>query len=159
MTRALNAAGLPGVRFRPCRFQPTFHKWKGRLCGGVQIHVTDRRRFKPYLTGLALIAHARRLYPRRFSWRKPPYEFERRRLPIDLLCGTDVIRRQLEARTPLGRIEAAWQEGLAAFSRSQPKRPSPRSRRIATPATIQRTAQRGGSSLRFERSILSFFSS
>ncbi len=116
---ALNAEGLPGVHFRPCHFQPTFHKWKGRPCGGVHIHVTDRRRFKPYLTGLALIAQARRLYPRQFSWRRPPYEFDRRRLPIDLLLGTDQIRRQLEAGHPLRRIEAAWQRALAAFTRSR----------------------------------------
>jgi uncharacterized protein YbbC (DUF1343 family) len=119
LAHALNAEGLPGVHFRPCQFQPTFHKWKGRVCGGVQIHVTDRLRFKPYLTGLALIAHARRLYPRQFSWRRPPYEFEKRKLPIDLLCGTDRIRRQLEARRPLRRIEAAWRPALAAFSRSR----------------------------------------
>ena len=71
LARALNAQRLPGVHFRPCEFQPTFHKWKGRLCGGVNIHVTDRHRFKPYLTGIALIATTRRLYPRHFAWRKP----------------------------------------------------------------------------------------
>jgi uncharacterized protein YbbC (DUF1343 family) len=119
LARALNAARLPGVHFRPCQFRPTFHKWNGRLCGGIQLHVTNQRRFKPYLTGLALIAHARRLYPRQFSWRRPPYEFERRRLPIDLLCGTDRIRRELEAGGTLGRIEAAWQPALAQFQRAR----------------------------------------
>ncbi len=117
--RALEREALPAVHFRPCRFEPTFHKWKGRSCGGVQLHVTDCDRFKPYLTGLALIATARRLYPRRFSWRTPPYEFEKRKLPIDLLCGTDVIRRQIHAGRPLHQIEAAWQRGLALFARSR----------------------------------------
>ncbi len=121
LARALNARRLPGVHFRPCEFQPTFHKWKGRLCGGVNIHVTDRHRFKPYPTGIALIATARRLYPRHFAWRKPPYEFERKKLPIDLLCGTDRIRRQIEADRPLREIEAAWQPALHAFSRSRRK--------------------------------------
>jgi uncharacterized protein YbbC (DUF1343 family) len=117
--RALEREALPAVHFRPCRFQPTFHKWKGRTCGGVQLHVTDRGRFKPYLTGLALIATARRLYPRGFAFRKPPYEFERRKLPIDILCGTDRIRRQIEAKGRLAQIEAAWQPALAAFVRSR----------------------------------------
>jgi uncharacterized protein YbbC (DUF1343 family) len=116
---ALNAEGLPGVSFRPCRFRPTFHKWKGRACGGVQLHVTDRRRFKPYVTGLVLIATVLHLYPRHFRWRKPPYEFERRQLPIDILCGTDRIRRQIEAKHPLAQIEAAWQPALHAFVRSR----------------------------------------
>jgi uncharacterized protein YbbC (DUF1343 family) len=75
----LNARRLPGVHFRPARFVPTFHKWAGRLCGGVQIHVTDAHGFKPFLTALAIIASARAQAPRRFAWRRPPYECERRR--------------------------------------------------------------------------------
>jgi uncharacterized protein YbbC (DUF1343 family) len=118
---ALWAERLPGVHFRPCAFQPAFHKWKGRECGGVQLHVTDCERFKPYLTGLSMIATAHRLYPTRFAWRKPPYEFERKRLPIDLLCGTDRVRRQIEARVPLRQIEASWQRELAAFRTARRK--------------------------------------
>jgi uncharacterized protein YbbC (DUF1343 family) len=113
--RALRAERLPGVRFRPCVFRPAFHKWKGQECGGVQLHVTDPERFKPYLTGLALIATARRLSPGNFAWRKPPYEFETQRLPIDLLCGSDRVRRQIERGIPLSEIEASWQPELAAF--------------------------------------------
>jgi uncharacterized protein YbbC (DUF1343 family) len=114
---ALESLRLPGVRFRPARFQPTFHKWAGRLCDGVQIHVTDARRFKPFLTGLAEIAVARRLAPRGFAWRRPPYEFEKRRMPIDILCGTDAIRRAIERGTPLPAIERAWQRDLARWKR------------------------------------------
>jgi len=114
---ALNREQLPGAHFRPCYFEPTFHKYKGRLCGGIQWHVVDSSRLKPYLTGLALVATARRLTPRRFAWRKPPYEFERKRLPIDLLCGTDAIRRQIEAGCPLREIEGSWQRDLAGFRR------------------------------------------
>ncbi len=114
---SLNGQNLPGVRFRPCCFEPTFQKYKGRLCGGVQWHVVDAARFKPYLTGLAVIVTARRLAPKRFAWRKPPYEFERKKLPFDLLCGTDRIRRQIEAVRPLRAIEAFWQRDLAKFKR------------------------------------------
>ncbi len=114
---ALADARLPGVTFRPARFVPTFHKWAGRLCGGVQIHVTDRARFKPFLTGLAVIASARRLAPRHFAWRRPPYEFERRRLPIDILLGTDRIRRALERGRPLRDIERGWAGDVRAWKR------------------------------------------
>ena len=105
------------MAFRPARFRPTFHKWAGRLCGGVQIHVTDRARFRPFLSGLALIAVARRLAQRAFRWRRPPYEFERRRLPIDILLGTDTIRRALTRGTPLRALEATWQRDLAGWKR------------------------------------------
>jgi uncharacterized protein YbbC (DUF1343 family) len=87
------------------------------VCGGVQLHVTDRARFKPFLTGLAVIAVARRLAPRGFRWKRPPYEFERRRLPIDILLGTDAIRRALERGRPLREIERGWAGGLARWRR------------------------------------------
>ena len=114
---ALAAVRLPGVRFRPARFIPTFHKWAGRLCGGVQIHVTDAGRFRPFATGLAIIATARRLAPRRFAWRRPPYEFERRRLPIDILLGTDRIRRALERGRGIAELEREWAGDLARWKR------------------------------------------
>ena len=114
---ALERLGLPGVRFRPARFAPTFHKWAGRTCEGVQIHVTDRGRFTPYLTSLGMIAVARRAAPRAFAWKRPPYEFERRRLPIDILCGTDRIRLAIERGHPLSRIEDSWRRELRRWTR------------------------------------------
>ena len=114
---ALEAEGLPGVTFRPARFRPTFQKHADRLCGGVQIHVTDGARFKPFLAGLAVIAVARRQAPRAFRWRRPPYEFERRKLPIDILLGTDTIRRGLTRGATLRAIERSWQPALAAWKR------------------------------------------
>ena len=114
---ALEAERLPGVVFSPARFRPTFQKWAGQLCGGVQIHVADRARFKPFLTGLAVVAVARRLAPRAFRWRRPPYEFENRLLPIDILLGTDRIRRAIERGESLGAIERSWQGDLARWRR------------------------------------------
>jgi len=114
---ALDAMSLPGVRFRPARFVPTFHKWAGEVCGGVQIHVTDRRRFRPFRTGVAAISVARRLAPAEFRWKEPPYEFEHQRLPIDILFGTDRIRTQIEGGTDLPVIEATWRTALPLYTR------------------------------------------
>ena len=111
----LNQRRLPGVHFRPARFAPTFHKWAGQLCGGVQVHVTDATAFKPFLTGLAVVASARRLGRRKFRWRRPPYEFEHRRLPIDILCGTDTIRRAMERGESLEKLEQTWQPARARW--------------------------------------------
>ncbi|MBI1736064.1 MAG: DUF1343 domain-containing protein [Candidatus Rokubacteria bacterium] len=116
---ALDAERLEGVGFRPARFIPTFHKWAGRTCGGVQIHVTDPARFKPFLAGIAVVAAARRRGARRFAWRRPPYEFEHRRLPIDILFGTDAVRRAIESRVRLGAIERSWQPRLARWRRAR----------------------------------------
>ncbi|MBM4273868.1 MAG: DUF1343 domain-containing protein [Deltaproteobacteria bacterium] len=111
----LEGEDLPGVIFREAFFEPTFHKWAGELCRGFQLHVTDRRTFKPYYTTLALLAAIRRLHPDQFAWRQPPYEYETERLPIDLLTGDAAIREGLDQDVPVQDLEAAWQRELAAF--------------------------------------------
>jgi len=119
LAAALERRGLPGVRFRAVGFEPAFHKWKGRVCGGVQVHVTDWDRFRSYATYLALIIEARRQAPLGFRWKRPPYEFQWKKLPIDLLCGGDATRRAVERGMPLHRIEASWRPALAAFARAR----------------------------------------
>ena len=52
----LKRDSLPGVIFRAMHFQPTFHKYANRLCGGIQLHVTDRRIFNPVITGVSIIS-------------------------------------------------------------------------------------------------------
>jgi uncharacterized protein YbbC (DUF1343 family) len=119
LARALARRALPGVIFRAAAFEPAFHKYLGRVCQGVQLHVSDERRFRPFLTYLALIIEARRQAPRRFRWRRPPYEFETRRWPIDLLCGGDTIRHAIERDVPLARLERQWRPDLARFARAR----------------------------------------
>ena len=43
----VNALGLEGVRARALAFTPTYQKYIGQLCEGIQLHITDRRKFKP----------------------------------------------------------------------------------------------------------------
>lgn len=112
---ALNGIGLAGVHFRPIMFQPTFHKYAGRRCGGVFIHVTDRRTFASFLSGLAILREVIRLYPDRFCWRSPPYEYEHEKLPFDILVGNDWIRPWLEAGRSLREIDARCQQQWRAF--------------------------------------------
>lgn len=87
LTAALTALALPGVVFREAAFQPGFQKHAGQICRGAQLHVTDRRSFQPVRTALALLRHVQNLYPRDFAWNPPPYEYEREKLPIEILCG------------------------------------------------------------------------
>jgi len=86
----LNALKVPGVFFRENYFQPTFHKFAGELCGGAQIHVTERDTFHPFQTGLEIIRLMRNLYPDQFEWKQPPYEYETEKLPIEVLLGGPV---------------------------------------------------------------------
>jgi len=87
LSSELNALNLPGVFFRENYFQPTFHKFAGELCRGAQIHVTDRDEFRPFLTGVEIIKRIRKIYGKEFQWRQPPYEYEWKRLPIEILIG------------------------------------------------------------------------
>lgn len=86
----LNALGLPGVHFRETYFQPTFHKYAGEICAGAQLHVTDRDRFLPFQTGVEIIRHSQARYGPKFQWKLPPYEYEYKRLPIEILIGGPV---------------------------------------------------------------------
>jgi uncharacterized protein YbbC (DUF1343 family) len=108
----LEKAPLPGVVLREVTFEPTFHKWAGEVCRGFQLHVTDRRVFKPYYSTLALLGAIFTLYPEQFAWRQPPYEYETERLPIDLLTGDGAIREALERGVPVAELETAWQPDL-----------------------------------------------
>jgi uncharacterized protein YbbC (DUF1343 family) len=111
----LNALALPGVRFRPAVIEPTFHKHAHTSCGGCQIHVIDRARFRPVETGVALIAAFRAADPERFRWRDPPYEYEQTLLPIDILAGSSALREQIEGGVPVRDIAATWAEPVDAF--------------------------------------------
>jgi uncharacterized protein YbbC (DUF1343 family) len=115
LVTVFNESPLPGVVLREVTFEPTFHKWAGEICRGFQLHVTDRRSFRPYYTTLALLRAIRELYPDRFTWRQPPYEYEAERLPIDLLTGDAAIREGLEQGLSIGELEAAWQPDLEGF--------------------------------------------
>jgi len=113
----MNGAGLSGVYFRPAGFEPTFQKHAKQPCGGCQIHVTDRETFKPVITGVALIDMFRRLDPSRFAWRQPPYEYEHDKMPIDILAGSDALRKQIESAVPVRDIAASWADDEAKFKR------------------------------------------
>lgn len=112
---ALNARGLPGVYFRPVVFEPTFQKHARVACGGCQIHVLNRSTFQPVLTGMTVIEHLRSADPASFGWKKPPYEYENDKEPIDVIAGSPSVRAAIDAGERADAIAAGWQSTLAAF--------------------------------------------
>ena len=113
---ALHADRLPGVLFRPLSFRPTFHKFAGQVCGGVQLHVTDCVAFRPYLTGVAILHALHAQAGADFRWRTEKYEFVSDRPAIDLLTGGDAVRKGIEAGASLGDLRATWQPAEDAFA-------------------------------------------
>ncbi|MFN8499902.1 MAG: DUF1343 domain-containing protein [Anaerolineae bacterium] len=108
----LNARSLPGVRFRGAAFTPTFDKFSGQLCRGVQVHVLDRSVFRPIETGLRLLAAAREIAPHDFGWRPAPGDS---RPHFDLLMGNAWVRQALDAGAPVEEIIARWGPELAVW--------------------------------------------
>lgn len=106
---------LPGIFFRPLYFKPMFQKHAGAVCGGLQLHVTDRKSFKPYLTGLAALKAVHDLYPKEFRWRERPYEFVEKIPAIDLLTGSKQFREQLEKGSSWREILSSYEEGKEQF--------------------------------------------
>jgi uncharacterized protein YbbC (DUF1343 family) len=116
---ALNRLDLPGVRFRPVVFEPTFHKHARVACGGCQIHVLDRTAFRPVETGVALLEAFRAAGREQFAWREPPYEYEATKPPIDILAGSSALREAIEAGVSAAEIARSWQESVGAFEKTR----------------------------------------
>jgi uncharacterized protein YbbC (DUF1343 family) len=113
----LNAYRLPGTVFRPVTFEPTFHKHAKTPCHGVQIHVTDRRTFESVLASTAVLHEMRQMDPAQFAWRPPPYEYEHRLLPIDILAGNATYREDIERGTDPRKMAESWRPAVEAFEK------------------------------------------
>jgi len=111
----MNARGLPGVFFRPALFEPTFHKHAKLGCAGCQVHMLDRRTFRPVESGVALIEAFRAASPEQFAWKPPPYEYEYDKMPIDCLAGSSELREQIDAGMPAREIARSWEPAVARF--------------------------------------------
>jgi uncharacterized protein YbbC (DUF1343 family) len=111
----LAEAKLPGLTLRPARFQPSFDKWAGQSCAGFQIHVTDPETYRPYGTSLTLVQAVIAAHPEQFNWNPPPYEYEFRRLPIEIILGSGELHSQLEEGVAVPDLEQTWQPQLRDF--------------------------------------------
>jgi uncharacterized protein YbbC (DUF1343 family) len=102
----LNDMELLGVKFRPTYFVPNFSKHKDQQCGGVQVHVFDRKAFVPVRTALFMIDTIRKTYPNDFQLIEN----------FDLLMGTDKVRLAFTDNQSVDDIISSWQDDLAEFS-------------------------------------------
>src|SRR5262249_14213831 len=101
---ALNAEGLPGVRFVPLRLTPSSSVHAKKECDGVQLIVDDWARFQPVRTGLAFATALLRLHPD--DWKPDRY---------DVLLRDAATFEGLKKGTAWPELEKAWQADLAKF--------------------------------------------
>jgi uncharacterized protein YbbC (DUF1343 family) len=100
----LNRSKIPGVTFAPAQFTPTDGLYKGEVCDGVALAVTNRESFRSMLTGLEIIEALQRLYPHDFRVAKT----------IELL-GSQSTVDQLERGDDPREIIAGWSAELDRF--------------------------------------------
>lgn len=105
---ALGSLGLPGTEFRETYFVPTFGKFVGQTCGGVQVVVTEAHAFDAIRTAVAMLVTAKRLYPDLFAWRSDNW--------IDKITGSARLRTMIDAGAGTHEITTSWQAELETFA-------------------------------------------
>jgi len=118
LRRKLVEERLPGVGFRGLHFTPTSGKFAGETCGGVQLHIHDRDKFRPVLTGLKMIKAIVDLFPSKIEFREG---WKAEDFSFDLLAGTSTIREKLLAGVEPEEIEKGWTGDLRAFQTKREK--------------------------------------
>ena len=109
VVRAMNARGLPGIRFEPVTLtvEATAAKYPGQTIPGIRFAITDREAYRPVRTMLLLIDEIRRRHLADFRWTGT----------IDRLTGSDRVRLAVEGATLPALLEE-WDREAAAFRES-----------------------------------------
>jgi uncharacterized protein YbbC (DUF1343 family) len=107
---------IPGCAFRVHNYIPTFHKFHGELCNGMQIHVTDTGIFKPVETAVEIFdAIIETSLPGALRFIDPPYEYEYKLMPFDILSGDSGIRETLLKRKDIKTEKERWEAEIQVF--------------------------------------------
>jgi uncharacterized protein YbbC (DUF1343 family) len=113
--KLLKSYSLPGCIFREHGFIPTFQKWQGKYCNGLQVHVTDPMQYLPVFTTVALLSAVIETSGDDFQFKQPPYEYELNKMPFDILAGSERLRLFLGNKGSLSTLSEEWKQGLDSF--------------------------------------------
>jgi uncharacterized protein YbbC (DUF1343 family) len=108
LAAVLNSQRIAGVRFVPVRFTPTGSVFKGEECGGINIIITDRDKFRPVTSGLEIAAALRNLYPT--QWKVDNY--------ARLLANSDALERMKRGESA-AEILRSWTTSLDEFKKTR----------------------------------------
>ncbi len=116
LRKNLDSRKIPGCVFREHGFIPTFNKFAGQFCNGLQIHVTDHSKYMPVTTVLDIIDGIIETSPQdSLCFKQPPYEYEYNLIPFDILSGDSGMRSSLEKREPVSIEKNRWQSEIDEF--------------------------------------------
>ncbi len=85
------------------------------------LHITDRKQFKPVITGIALIKTLYELYREEFKWKNPPYEYVYDRNPFDVIAGATTTRELIENNLSVEKVELSWSDDVELFRETRKK--------------------------------------
>ena len=99
-----------GVVFRACNFTPVFSKYAGELCGGAQIHISDREALDPFRLGLRLLELLRDMYPGKFAFlpKTVRYLLGTEAVMSDEFTADSFIGSQAKALEAFGSARKNW---------------------------------------------------
>jgi uncharacterized protein YbbC (DUF1343 family) len=106
----LNRRAIPGVRFDPEKFTPDSGLYKGELCEGVRVVLTDRDALQTMRMGIEIASALGKLYPGKFDAAK-----------MIELVGNSATIHQLVAGGDPSAIVANWNKDLEAFRKVRAK--------------------------------------
>ncbi len=119
LNNSLKRVGLEGFVLRPLTFIPTFNKHEGKVCQGFQVHPTDLEKFQPWKVGQLLCQKLFHYMGEDFQWTPPPYEYEYKLMPIDILNGTDKLRLWVEKNNSFDQMVEIEKEGWSNFTENR----------------------------------------
>ncbi|WP_456376308.1 exo-beta-N-acetylmuramidase NamZ family protein [Lutibacter sp.] len=96
LSKKIEKSKLKGFIIRPITFIPTFDKSINKVCGGFQIHITNKVLFKPWRVGQLLLRELYHHLENSFKWKMPPFEYNYTQLPIDIINGSKKLRHWVE---------------------------------------------------------------
>jgi len=101
---ALARRNIPGVSFTPAKFTPSDGLYRGEICQGVKISITERASLRSMRMGLEIADALHRMYPEKFQLEKT----------IELLGSQSTIDR-LKQGDPPAEIVSGWSADLDKF--------------------------------------------
>jgi uncharacterized protein YbbC (DUF1343 family) len=113
--KQISSYSIKGCVFRKHDFIPTFQKWQGKYCRGLQVHVTAPGLYEPVYTTAAILQAIIKTSGGQFSFKQPPYEYDTVNMPFDILSGDTTLREAIARGEDLRKEKETWQKSYKPF--------------------------------------------
>ena len=112
----LTKRNIPGCTFRIHNFIPVFNKFCGENCNGIQIHILEPEKYFPVATAMEIFSAIIETSPdNSLQFNPPPYEYEEKLIPFDILSGDSGMRKALLDHIPVSVERDRWNFEIAEF--------------------------------------------